>query len=367
MFMKVGLFLGEREMNRNFAYVPWAQLAVLCLAVFASSLRADGQSKYLPTQDKQEIENFAFQRYFTKDKFDRKISFYLSRSKTEKSSKAALPLVVCIQGSGSQSIFQKVQTPRGELIGSSGPGSVIARDFGERVRVLVVEKPGVEFLSQPGRPGGSEDGSPEFLKEFSLERWTEAIVAAVRAGCELPVVDSQQILVLGHSEGGQVACAVAAELDSVSHVAVMAGGGPTQLYDLLVFARSGEMYDPNKSADGRVADLMDDWQAVLEDPLATDKFILGHTHLRWSSFLRSSPIDSILKSNAKVFIAQGTADTNSLPASADVLYTELVARGRDCTYERIDGANHGFMQENDNGAGWGKTNAQAVDWFLKDL
>jgi hypothetical protein len=110
-------------------------------------------------------------------------------------------------------------------------------------------------------------------------------------------------MVLGHSEGGQVACEVAVAVDQVTHVAVMAGGGATQLFDLIVFARSGDMYDPQATAEERVEALKSDWQNVLDDPLATDKFILGHTHLRWSSFLKSSPLDALLKTKARVFIA----------------------------------------------------------------
>ena len=99
--------------------------------------------------------------------------------------------------------------------------------------------------------------------------------------------------------------------------------------------------------------MLRDWQKVLDDPTATDKFILGHTHLRWSSFLKSSPVAAILKSEAKVFIAQGLDDSNSLPASADVLYAELMARGRSCHYQRIEGGDHAFMTAGDNGEGLG--------------
>ena len=198
-----------------------------------------------------------------------------------------------------------------------------------------------------------------------MERWVEAVGAATRAAMTMSEIDSSRVLILGHSEGGQIACQVAAEDENVTHVAVMAGGGPTQLFDLIQFARRGDMYDPNASPQQRVDALLADWQKVLDDPTATDKFILGHTHLRWSSFLKSSPIEAILDSDAKVFIAQGTADTNSLPASAEVLYTELLARGRDCTYELVEGGNHGFMTKDDNGAGWVNTNRKAVEWFLK--
>ena len=344
--------------------VTAAFLSILLLFTTSFVAAQQDSTRYLPELDNKQTRRFSFQRYFTRDKFDRTITFYLSRLKNE--SKGKLPVVVCVQGSGSQSVFLEVDTPDGKRVASGGPESVIARDFRDRVRVLVVEKPGIKFLEQPSRPGSSEEASEEFNREFSLPRWTQAVTAATLATLKLKEIDGSKLLVLGHSEGGQVACEVAAHLpDKITHVAVMAGGGPTQLHDLIQFARSGDMYNPNDSAEQRVAALMSDWQKVLNDPEAHDKFILGHSHLRWSSFLASSPIEAILKTNAKVFIAQGTADTNSLPASADILHAELIARGRDCTYERIEGANHGFMTKDDSaGRGWAETNGKAVNWFL---
>ncbi|MEO1527337.1 MAG: alpha/beta fold hydrolase [Planctomycetota bacterium] len=273
-----------------------------------------------------------------------------------------LPLVVCVQGSGSQSVFQRYQG----MIASGGPEAVIARDFRDRVRVLVVEKPGVEFLVQPTRPGSAVEGSEEFNREFSLPRWTEAVNAAIQATLTMDMIDDQRLMVLGHSEGAQVACEVASANPSVTHVAAMAGGGPTQVFDFVRFAREGVMYDPNATPEQRVQAFLADWKKVLDDPTASDKFILGHSHLRWSSFAQTSPIEALLQSKSKVFIAQGTADTNSLPDSAEVLYAELIARGREVTYERVEGGDHGFMTAGDNGEGWTKTNGKAVEWFLGD-
>ena len=317
--------------------------------------------RYEALKDTNQIADFSFERFFTKDKFRRKITFYLSKARSE--NEQPLPLVICIQGSGSQSVFMKIN---GKIV-SGGTEAVALREYGDRVRVLVVEKPGVEFLVQPSRPGSSEEGSKEFNQEFSLSRWVEALNAATEAALTLPGIDHERILAMGHSEGAQVACALAAANAKITHVAALAGGGPTQLHDLIQFARRGDMYDPNKTADQRVGDLLADWQRVLDNPLAHDQFVLGHSHLRWSSFLKVSPIETLRRSKALVYIAQGTRDTNSLPESAEMLYAELLAQGRDVTYERVEGGDHAFMTEDDKtGAGWFATNAKVVRWFLGD-
>ena len=326
---------------------------------------------YVAVPDPRPIRKFAFQRFYTKDKYQRLITFYLSKPKHRESSPASgetkpekrLPLAICIQGSGSQSIFLRYQG----LIASGGPESVLLRDFGEQVRVLVVEKPGVEFLVQPSRPGSAEDGPEEFNREFTLQRWVEAINAAAEAASRLPEIDCDQVLALGHSEGAQVACTLAAVNPRITHVAAMAGGGPTQLHDLIQFARRGDMYDPNQTPKQRVEALLADWKKVMDAPRAHDQFILGHSHLRWSTFCAVSPIDALKRTRARVFVAQGTADTNSLPESAEMLYAELLARGRDVTYHRVENGDHAFMTPDDStGQGWTRTVGKAVEWFLAD-
>lgn len=314
--------------------------------------------------DQPAAEKFPYERCFTTDGLGRRITFYLSKRAEGEAGDAKLPLVLCVQGSGSQSVFLEAPTPEGKRIASGGPEAAVLSQFKGKVRVLVVEKPGVEFLVQPKQPGGAEEGSEEFRREHTLERWVEALNAGLRAAMTLPGVDGTRVLALGHSEGGQVVGHLAAVNASVTHVATLAGGGPTQLFDLIELARSGTFGLPQPTADERGAWLIDQWKQVLKDPDSADKFFLGHPHRRWTSFLRTSPIEGLVKSRARVFIAQGTADKAVRPASADVLYAELLARGRDVTYERVEGGDHGFMKDGSR-EGWTATHRKAVEWYLE--
>jgi dienelactone hydrolase len=340
-------------------------VAALCAGLLPAT-GAGGHAAILAdppaTSTPEEILGFWMQRYTTTDRFGRTITFYLSKTKDPA---VRLPLVVCVAGSGSQSLFVEVDTPQGKRIATGGPESAIRKEHGDHVRLLVVEKPGVRFLDKPGRMGGAEDSSEEFRREHTLERWSAAVGAAMEVGRGLPGVDGSRVLVLGHSEGGIVACRVAAEHPSVTHVAVMAGGGPTQLYDLIELARRGKIGPPGDPEAG-VKFVLDGWRQVMENPDATDAYFMGHPHRRWTSFCQSSPIEEIVKSRARVLIAQGTADTAVLPESADVLYAELLARGRDVTYEKVEGGDHGFMNpaDADPRAGWLVTNRKAVAWFI---
>jgi dipeptidyl aminopeptidase/acylaminoacyl peptidase len=292
-----------------------------------------------PQRDSTDLP-IPFERWTTKDTLGRTITFYISRlGKEEKEKK--LPVVLFVQGSGCQSLFQK----RGERI-TGGLQNLLLAEAKGKVRVLVVEKPGVKFLDQPKRPGGAEGASEEFLKEHTLPRWAEANMAAVKAAWTLPGVDASRTLVMGHSEGGIVAARVAAELPTVTHVASLSGGGPTQLFDL-VEARSKPRPGEDTAATAKRRDAVyEEWRKIQADPESTTKFWLGHPYRRWSSFLKHSVAEEVLRSKAKIYLAQGTEDTSVMVAAHDVVVAELRARGRDVTAERVEGADHGFRLKN---------------------
>lgn len=207
-----------------------------------------------------------FQRYTTKDSYDRTISFYVSTPpKTEKTE--GLPIVLFIEGSGCQSLFHK----QGDQI-AGGLQNIVLMEVKRRARVLVVEKPGVKYLDAPARPGSAIGASEEFLKEHTLPRWAEANAAALRTAWTLRGIDKTRTLVIGHSEGGLVAARVAAEVSQVTHVASLAGGGPTQLFDLAEFQRQPRPDDGTGDADRRVEFVYTEWAKIQKDPESIKEF-----------------------------------------------------------------------------------------------
>lgn len=310
-----------------------------------------------------------FVRYFTTDEFGRTIVFYVAEPPVVEGDAAKrFPVVMYVQGSGSQSVFSRVMQGENVLAAASGGQGVIRQVARNDVIVVIAEKPGVRFMECPRQPGGAEEGSLEFLEQHTLSRWSAAVSAALQATLTLPRADSAKVLVVGHSEGGLVACKVAAENAAVTHVATLAGGGPTQLFDLIELARTGVMCgNGGRDPEGCVRDLLAQWDEVLKSPDSTEALFLGHPHRRWTSFLATSPIDELKKTRAKIFIGQGTEDKSVYPPGADVLYASLRALGRDVNYSRVKG-DHGFMTAGDDGKvstqGWQAMHERVLVWFL---
>ncbi len=333
-------------------------LLIVLMAVAANSevMFAAAQKPYQPERDAAPTGT-QFERYFTLDKFGRKISFFLSRAKA---ADAKLPLIVFIQGSGCMSNFTK----RGELV-YGGMQNLMLEKAGTRARVMVVEKPGVEYLYKQEQPGTAEKCSPEFLAEHTLDRWGEAVGASLKAAWQIPDIDAGKTLVVGHSEGGIVAARVAAENPQVTHVASLAGGGPTQLFDLAEIARLQAQPSGEGAAKSDPAEFVyGSWQQIQTEPDSTTKFFWGHPYRRWSSFMKTSVLAELQRSKARIYLAQGTLDRAVTVTGFDVMRAELIARGRDLTVERIEGGDHGFSKGSEDREGLRNVFANVVNWFF---
>lgn len=151
------------------------RFATAALFVLLSGSAA-GQDLYAPERDPDSPPEISYERYFTRDRFQRRITFYLPRNVSTEQK----PLIVFLFGSGFHSNFAR----RGARI-LDAHGSI--RDvIGGRAWLLVVEKPGVRFLDQAKRAGTALGSSEEFRREHTLERWAEAVTAALRAARSLP-------------------------------------------------------------------------------------------------------------------------------------------------------------------------------------
>ncbi len=301
----------------------------------------------------------SFSCFETPDALGRTVTFYISNIEV----RSAIPIAVFVQGSGCHSAFRVGKD--GRVYG--GYQNVLLGAARGRARVIVVEKPGVRCLDSPRSGGTAHDCPRMFLREHTLPRWAAAIDACLRALCTLSTVDTAKILLVGHSEGGQVAAKVAAMNSKVSHVALLSSTGPTQLFDLMVNARaSGKNTRSFAAADERVKEVFETFKAIESNPDSITKFAWGHPFRRWSSFLASSTLDELLRSQARIYVAHGARDQTVPLASFDILCTELVRRRREVVIRCVDGAGHDFSTLRQKSPKLiSCIFSDVFDWFLK--
>ena len=330
---------------------------IVLAAAFVSA--AYGQGRYKAVRDPQSPPEIPYTRYFTKDKFGRRITFYIHGDQRQR-----LPLVVSILGSGAYSNFIRID-------GEIRDGHRAAREaFDARAHVVIVEKPGIQFLEQhvqePGENGTPAGVPDEFLRQNTLDRWAEAVSAALRAARSLPLADPTRTLLIGHSEGALVVALVATQNAFVTHVASLSGNGPSVLFELMSKAREGRLYsDLPPDGDRHVARLLAEVAAVRADPLNEKKLMLGHSYRYWSSRWPFSTMEALARTKARIFLAHGTADRNVAITHFDMMYAHLLAHDRDVTARRIEGADHGYrIADEPNRDGWKEIFEQVRDWLF---
>jgi len=290
-----------------------------------------------------------FRRYVVEGRDGHRITFYLS---TQEAPSHPLPLIVWVQGTGCSSQYVRV----GEKL-SRGLQGILNSVASGRARVLTVEKPGVEFLDDPPDDGDAHACRPEFLAEFTLDRWATTIADAIQAAQKLPGVDASKTLVIGISEGGIVAVRVSNVLPQVTHAASLSGGGPVYLFHMAEFMRSKQL-DPEK-------EVYACWSDILKEPDSATKFCWGQTYRQWSSFMKTSVIAESLQSHALLYFVHGTADAQQAIAGFDVLRAELAAKRRDAVFERIEDADHALDLPNQKvPEGLEAVFGRVVDWFV---
>jgi len=351
----------ERPYQRFTMAIIFMPISISAFPCFADD--APRSASPVLTFDAERL-SIPFQRFTTKDALGRTITAYLSPSPQD--SKNPIPVVLWIQGSGSQSLFSKM--PDGRI--SGGMQNLLFGLSKSRFRVLCVEKPGVKFLDSPRPPGTAEKASEEFLREHTLSRWAAANESALAAVWTLPGIDKSLTLVVGHSEGAIVAAKIAADMPQVTHVAPLAAAGPTQLFSLAELAARPRPNDQPGDAEKRRDKVFADWKLVQADPESITKFWMGHPYRRWSSFCQENSVAELLRSKAKVYLAQGVEDQSSYIGELDVVRAELTAHGRDFVVERIAGADHGYRPvKAERAPGKPKEFEDLLDrivtWFLK--
>lgn len=304
--------------------------------LFALLSTVNAQEKYQAILDPSPVGDLPYQRYFTRDAFSRRITFYVCSQVNTRA-----PLVVFILGSGAHSHFA---SRGGQILDAH---RALRAVLVNHASLLIIEKPGVAFLGQPTKNGTAEGASDEFRVENTLERWSEAVNSAIQAAKQLPVVDTTRILLMGHSEGARVAARVAAGDPSISHVALLAGSGAPHLFSLMELARGGQLFaDQSSDPEQRVKYLLQRWSEIQGDPDNSKRDFLGHPFRWWSSFAKSDPQDELLRTRARIYLAHGTLDRNNPVAAFDLLYASLIAKQADVTAERVEGADHGFLFPN---------------------
>lgn len=284
-------------------------------------------------------ELLGFEKYSQRIEQLGEVNYYLSSDSTD----TKKPLLIYLDGSGAFPLFQKLD---------AGIGSTVVIDFQQLrndYKILLISKPGVPFIDTVESDG---NGFPiykeptEYKEKISLSWRVESANSIINNLIIKEKIDTSRIVVLGFSEGAQVAPKLAKENDNITHLLLFGGNGLNQLLDPIINARLKATRGQISEIDAQkeIDSLFIEYKRLYDEPNNTKKQWWGHTYKRWSSFTETDPYKYLLELNIPIYIANGSLDENSV-LSADYIQLEFIKNKKEnLTYKTYPNCDHQFNE-----------------------
>lgn len=254
------------------------------------------------------------------------------------------PILLYLDGSGPYPLFQRMK---------QGFGSTLViqdQQLLDKFKWVLISKPGVPFVDDmefDPRTGIPQYEPPrEYTQRLSLQWRVEAAKAVIDELLGKHELKPQQLIVVGVSEGFQVGAKLAAIEPRITHVGLFVGNGLNQFYDFVIAERM-KMERGEQTFDDTQRAIDEIWNAAREiyaDPESTEKYWMGHTYRRWSSFTSEDPVRSLLQVDAPIFIACCALDKNTSVLSADYIPLEFLREKRTNLTYKIYPYEHSFVE-----------------------
>lgn len=219
------------------------------------------------------------------------------------------------------------------------------------MRVVLVERRGV-------LPDGRVDEGVARRYETKEIRARD-MLAAMRAYLA-DAARGAPVILVGGSEGGDVAASVAVAEPRVTHLALLGtGGGLTQADELRHFVRARGGYlgiGSEGELDARLGE-------IRARP-SSDELWLGHPFRRWSSYLWRAPVEDLLRLEIPIFLAHGAKDEAVPVESARAARDAMAARGKsNLRYVEYPALDHSFRDAGSGRSGLPLVELDAVRWL----
>jgi dienelactone hydrolase len=279
------------------------------------------------------------------------------------------PLLVYIDGSGNYPLFYRKSN--GNY--NTSVAFDIAR-YAKEYTIVLISKPGIPFSDSLKYNSGKAyyPSNEIYERSYSLQWRAGAASKAIDYLVKRIPVDLKHIIIMGYSEGSQVAPSVAVLNKKVTHVVCFVGNGLNQLYDFMINTRLDVDRNNITAEQGQkiIDSLYNEYAKIYANPLATDRKWFGATFLKWSSFSQTTPLENMLKLKIPILYIAGGKDNNQTIIDMDYVKLEFLRKGKaNLTYKVYPNSNHGFQETNMKDGKEIKTdrsdevNQFAIDWI----
>ena len=259
------------------------------------------------------------------------------------------PILIFIHGSGNEPTFAYHK----DLKTYNWAAFMETAKFKDKYHVIFVNKPGVPLFDTIQKdPVNFKTSYPvrkEFTEKFSLEWRAETASLIIDKALKLLTVDNSKIIVIGHSQGGQVAPKVAVLNKKVTHCVMLNCNTLNHLYDFVMQERlaafKGEQtYEESQK---NIDSLYANYKKIFKEPNSKTKYFDEETYFRWASFSDETPLENMLKLKIPIYLVAGGKDVlGSVVMNTDYAEIEFLRYGKtNLTYKVYPNANHYLQDE----------------------
>ena len=259
--------------------------------------------------------------------------------------KGPRPLLIYLDGSGNFPIQFKTKSGR--------YSTAIAMDvakYAKEYYIVLISKPGIPFSDSLSYSDSGRAFYPEnetYKERYSLDWRAGTAAEAINFLIKKLPVDRKKVVVMGYSEGSQVAPKVAVLNKKVTHVVCFVGNALNQLYDFILDARleadRGKI--STEEAQEKVDSLYIEYEKIYANPLAVDQTWYGETYLKWSSFTKTTPLENMIQLNIPILYLAGGKDNHQNIMDMDYARLEFLRKGKkNLTYKVYPNSNHYFQE-----------------------
>ncbi len=253
--------------------------------------------------------------------------------------RSSLPSIVLLHGSGANSVFPQ----------SGNHTSVpllfdALYDVRNQWNVYFVEKRGICF-GQCEPEGGVENANIDYQRGASYSGRVTDVCGILDKLFPNPTNPKRPLVLIGSSEGSDIAVGIAAKHSGPTHIALLPFSGGHGLYDSLTKLR-GELAQGAITANEFLEQY--DWLVnMFQDVLGTsmdaiDKHLWGHTYRRWSSHCSGTVMADLLSVDIPVFLGIPSLDSCE---GIDMVVDQFVKHGKEnLTYRNYVDYDHGFFE-----------------------
>lgn len=254
------------------------------------------------------------------------------------------PLLLFLGGSGLEPTFKYNRSDKQVYY----TGFYRFSQYKDQYHIVFINKAGIPLYDSVNNNQETYKVS-SFAEENNTADWrAQSASKAIDYLLKVLPVDTSQVIVVGHSQGGQVAPKVAAMNRKVKKVVIMSANALDHIYDRILLARQQALNNQMSYEEAQyvVDSLLNIQKAIYRSPAATNETFWGDPYNKWYSYSNETPLENMLKLNIPILLIAGGRDVEgSYIANTDYAALEFIRKGKtNLTYKVYPNYDHIYSE-----------------------